>query len=130
MSPKLGRVHYSETRRSPFLGDSQAGVESVHSENTLREIDLEIRRIIDQCSKIAYEVLDERRELLEHMTRDLLEVEVMDMEQLQAILKEHQRGPQIKPGTYKGSSPEGKTGEQTQEEKTSENDQAADGTGA
>ncbi|HBL47608.1 MAG TPA: cell division protein FtsH, partial [Planctomycetaceae bacterium] len=130
MSPKLGRVHYSETRRSPFLGDSQGGVESVHSENTLREIDLEIRRIIDQCSKIAYEVLDERRELLEHLTRDLLEIEVMDMEQLQAILKEHQRGPQIKPGTYKGNAPEGKTGEQVPEENASENDQAADGTGA
>jgi len=52
------------------------------------------------------------------------------MEQLQAILKEHQRGPQIKPGTYKGNVPEGKTGEQVPEENASENDQAADGTGA
>jgi len=130
MSPKLGRVHYSETRRSPFLGDSQSPSESVHSENTLREIDLEIRRIIDQCARTAYEILDERRELLEHLTRDLLECEVMDMTQLQAILKEHQRGPQIKPGTFKGKTSEGKTGDQVSEEPTSENDLTADGTGA
>nr|WP_232100845.1 ATP-dependent zinc metalloprotease FtsH [Gimesia fumaroli] len=130
MSQKLGRVHYSETRRSPFLGDSQNSGEGVHSENTLREIDLEIRRIIDQCSKIAYEVLDERRELLEHLTRDLLECEVMDMDQLQAILKEHQRGPQIKPGTFKGSTSESKTSDQEKEEPPADNDQPADGTGA
>ena len=130
MSPKLGRVHYSETRRSPFLGDSQSSADGAHSENTLREIDLEIRRIIDECSRNAYEILDERRELLEHLTRDLLESEVMDMEQLQAILKEHRRGPQIKPGTFKGNSPEEKIGNPEEEEPTAENDQSADGTGA
>ncbi|QDT29760.1 ATP-dependent zinc metalloprotease FtsH 4 [Gimesia panareensis] len=130
MSAKLGRVHYSETRRSPFLGDSSTSAESIHSENTLREIDLEIRRIIDQCSKIAYEVLDERRELLEHLTQELLECEVMDMDQLQSILKQHQRGPQIKPGTFVDNAAEGKTVEKEPEEPASDNDQAADGTGA
>lgn len=130
MSPKLGRVHYSETRRSPFLGDSQSSAEGAHSENTLREIDLEIRRIIDDCSKIAYEILDERRELLEHLTRDLLECEVMDMKQLQSILQEHQRGPQIKPGTFKDNTVEGKSDDLKQENPGTENDQSADGTGA
>lgn len=130
MSAKLGRVHYSETRRSPFLGDSSSGVESVHSENTLREIDLEIRRIIDQCSKIAYEVLDERRELLEHLTQELLECEVMDMDQLKTILGQHQRGPQIKPGTFVENSSEEKSTTKDQNESSSESDQSADGTGA
>ncbi|QDT23712.1 ATP-dependent zinc metalloprotease FtsH [Gimesia chilikensis] len=129
MSAKLGRVHYSETRRSPFLGDTSSGSESIHSENTLREIDLEIRRIIDQCAKIAYEVLDERRELLEHLTQELLECEVMDMDQLQSILKQHQRGPQIKPGTFVDNSAENKTAEKDKEEPASDNDQSTDGTG-
>lgn len=129
MSPKLGRVHYSESRRSPFLGDTQNTAEGAHSENTLREIDLEIRRIIDQCSQTAYEILDERRELLEHLTRDLLECEVMDMEQLHSILNEHQRGPQIKPGTFVENSEENK-GDAADEESTPENDSTADGTGA
>jgi cell division protease FtsH len=129
MSAKLGRVHYSETRRSPFLGDTSSGSESIHSENTLREIDLEIRRIIDQCAKIAYEVLDERRELLEHLTQELLECEVMDMDQLQSILKQHQRGPQIKPGTFVDNSAENKTAEKDKEDPASDNDQSTDGTG-
>ena len=98
MSQKLGRVHYSETRRSPFLGTTHPG-EPEHSEDTIREIDLEVRRIIDEAASTALDVLNERREVLEHMTRDLLEVEVMDANHLKRILDEHKTGPQLVPGT-------------------------------
>jgi cell division protease FtsH len=101
MSPKLGRVHYSETAtRSPFLGTQFMPADNTHSAETVREIDLEIKRIIDEAATTVNEVLSTRRELLEHMVRDLMEVEVMSAEHLERILDEHKTGPQIKPGTF------------------------------
>ncbi len=99
MSPKLGRVYYSESRRSPFLGTGTTS-DAVHSEDTVREIDLEVRRLIDESATIALDILNERREVLEHMTKDLLEVEVMDADHLKRILDEHKTGPQLVPGTF------------------------------
>ena len=99
MSPKLGRVYYSEARRSPFLGGGTPS-DAVHSEDTVREIDLEVRRLIDESATIALDILNERREVLEHMTKDLLEIEVMDADHLKRILDEHKTGPQLVPGTF------------------------------
>ncbi|GIX03415.1 MAG: ATP-dependent zinc metalloprotease FtsH 2 [Planctomycetaceae bacterium] len=99
MSPRLGRVHYSEVSRSPFLGTISGGSEYSHSEETIREIDLEVKRIIDQAYETAFNILSTRREALEHLTRVLLEQEVMDAEQLQAILVQYKTGPQLAPGT-------------------------------
>lgn len=101
MSPKLGRVNYRESKRSPFLSTAvSAPGDHVHSEQTIREIDLEVKRIIDECMQIARDTLMQRREVLEHLTRELMEVEVMDATQLQQILDQHRRGPQLKPGTF------------------------------
>ncbi len=100
MSAKLGRVHYSESRSSPFLGGSSAPADHSHSEETIREIDLEVRRIIDAAYDTAHEVLLSRRNVMEHITRELLEKEVIDANQLQAILDQYKTGPQLKPGTF------------------------------
>jgi cell division protease FtsH len=104
MSAKLGRVHYSESRSSPFLGGSAAPADHTHSEETIREIDLEVRRIIDAAYDTAHEVLLSRRNVMEHITRELLEKEVIDANQLQAILDQYKTGPQLKPGTFASSS--------------------------
>ncbi|MFM9965585.1 MAG: ATP-dependent zinc metalloprotease FtsH [Planctomycetaceae bacterium] len=105
MSQKLGRVYYSEARRSPFLGAPTPG-DAVHSEDTVREIDLEVRRLIDESATIAVDILTERRAVLEHMTKDLLEIEVMDADHLKRILDEHKTGPQLVPGTSAQTSVE------------------------
>ena len=100
MSPRLGRMYYSDVKRSPFLHGAQAiPNEPVHSEDTVREIDLEVKRIIDESFTTAHDVLTGQRETLEHMTRDLMEMETMDAERLNRILDEHKTGPRIKPGT-------------------------------
>ena len=103
MSPKLGRVNYRETNTSPFLGTpTRPNSSDFHSEDTRREIDLEIKRIVDDCMETARDILYQRRAVLEHMTKDLIEAEVMDADQLQAILDAHKTGPQLKPGTFVG----------------------------
>ena len=100
MSKKLGRMHYSESSRSVFLGSQTGPGEVVHSEQTIREIDLEVKQIIEESSKTAVDILKNRREVLEHMARELLECETMDAEHLKRILDEHKTSPQISPGTH------------------------------
>lgn len=100
MSPRMGRVTYEPSGRNPFLDGAGGGAKgSNHAELTLREIDEEVKRILDECMQIARDVLRERRDVLERMTRELLEIEVMDSDQLQMILDESKTGPTLKPGT-------------------------------
>ncbi len=100
MSPKLGRVHYSQTRSSPFLAGSGGASDYAHSEETVREIDLEVRRIIDAAYDSASEILSTRRPVMEHLTRELLERETIEAPMIQSILDQYKTGLQIMPGTY------------------------------
>ena len=99
MSEKIGKIHYSESRSSPFLG-SRTAEEPAHSEQTIREIDLEVKRIIDASYQQTLEIIRGRRQVLEQMTRELIEVETMDADHLKRILDEHHPGAQIVPGTF------------------------------
>lgn len=99
MSPRLGRMFYSESQTSPFLAGAGLVRESVHSEETLREIDLEVKRLVDESYRCAYEILTSRREVLEHLSRELFELETMSAEQMHEIIDQHRDGPKIVPGT-------------------------------
>ena len=103
MSKKIGRVHYSPDQRSPFLAGAQGySPDYVSSAETMREIDMEVKRIIDECSSTAYDILNGQVEVLKHMTRLLKEEETMNAEQLQEILDQYktERGPILKAGTH------------------------------
>ncbi len=123
MSPKLGRVNYSDSRRSPFQYGSGYSLESSHSEQTLRDIDLEVKRIVDECMETSREIMQLRRPALDQIIKELIEVEVMDADRLQKILDEHRTGPQIKPGTFVEKSAR----EDLPAETRTENRPAADG---
>jgi cell division protease FtsH len=101
MSPKLGRVNYRDSQRSPFATSGYVpSNDYAHSEETIREIDLEVKRIIDQSSQTALDIVSHRKAVLEQMSRELMEKETMDADHLQRILDEHAITPQIKPGTH------------------------------
>lgn len=100
MSPRMGRMFYSESQTSPFLAGSNTMVrESIHSEETLREIDLEVKRLVDEAYHAAHDVLTGQREVLDHLSRELFEQETMTAEQMHAIIDSHHDGPKIVPGT-------------------------------
>ncbi len=100
MSPRMGRMFYSESQRSPFLTGSGTIVrDSVHSEETLREIDLEVKRLVDEAYRTAYETLTSQRETLDELSGVLFERETMTAEQMHEIIDRHHRGPKIVPGT-------------------------------
>jgi cell division protease FtsH len=88
MSPTLGRVSYQTEGRSPFLSGGGAN-DYAWSQETAREIDLEVRRLLDQSQTTARQILADRRAVLEEITRVLMERETIDATELQVILDAH-----------------------------------------
>ena len=66
--PRLGRVSYQTEGRSPFLPGGGAN-DYAWSEQTAREIDLEVRRVLDESQDAAHRILTDRRAALEEITR-------------------------------------------------------------
>ncbi|MDW7981106.1 MAG: ATP-dependent zinc metalloprotease FtsH, partial [Verrucomicrobiales bacterium] len=64
MSERLGMVQYGNDDEYVFLGRDFARTR-LYSEQTAREIDDEIRRIIDECYKRAEELINNNRDKLE-----------------------------------------------------------------
>ncbi|HEX3726163.1 MAG TPA: ATP-dependent zinc metalloprotease FtsH, partial [Pirellulales bacterium] len=96
----LGRVNYRESSRSPFLatsGDFQR--EHSHSEQTAREIDEEVKRIIDESLEKVRYILESRMASLRALSARLIEKEVIDSDELKVIIEENSPSPQIVPGT-------------------------------
>jgi cell division protease FtsH len=96
---RLGRVNYRESNRSIFLASAGEDRPRSHSEKTAREIDEEIRRIIDEAIEKVRRILETRRRALEAMTQRLIDVESIDSEELAEIIEQHSPGPRIVPGT-------------------------------
>ncbi len=98
---RLGRVTYRESPRSPFLAAAGADLPTArtHSEQTAREIDQEVRRIIDTAMESVRRILDGRRVALEAVTGRLMEIEVIGGEELKAIVEASTGSPQLVPGT-------------------------------
>jgi len=96
MSPRMGRMYYSDAQRSPFLAGSGAIVsESMHAEATRREIDLEVKRLVDEAYRTAQETLTSQRTTLERLTADLIEMETMSAEHMHRVIEENRRGPKL-----------------------------------
>ncbi|MBL8813701.1 MAG: ATP-dependent zinc metalloprotease FtsH [Planctomycetaceae bacterium] len=96
MSPRLGRMYYSESQRSPFLAGA-GGVmsESIHAEATLREIDLEVKRLVDEGYKTAVDTLTSQRTTLDRLAADLMEMETMTAEHMHKVIDENRKGPKL-----------------------------------
>lgn len=96
MSPKLGRINYADGERSPFLGALGASARE-HSEATNFEIDLEVKRIVENAAKLAREILTEHRDALETLAQLLLVKEVLDADELKDVMDRAK--PRLVPGT-------------------------------
>jgi cell division protease FtsH len=98
---RLGRVTYRESPRSPFLAAAGADVPNArsHSEETAREIDQEVRRIVDAGIEQVRRILETRRVALEAVARRLIECEVIDGTELRDIVEASTGTPQLVPGT-------------------------------
>jgi cell division protease FtsH len=86
MSDKLGTVQYGSDDEYVFLGREMARTK-IYSESTAREIDEEIKRIIDDAYKMARQIILDSRDKLELIANALLEYETLDRLQVEEIIK-------------------------------------------
>ena len=86
MSDTLGPMVYAENEGEVFLGRSIATQKNV-SEETMRKVDLEIRRIIDEQYAVARKLIEDNRDKVEAMAKALLEVETIDSDQVEDIMQ-------------------------------------------
>jgi cell division protease FtsH len=89
---RLGRVNFHERGGPLFLGNGGDGDHS-YSERTAREIDLEVRKIIDDATDEVRAVLSARRAALEAVAQRLMEKEVMDGAELRQMLQQFGPAP-------------------------------------
>lgn len=83
---RLGRINYRENQRNSFLGDVGYFSTRLHSEKTAWDIDQEIHNILEVLYKRTRELLEGKRDVLERLSAILLEKEVLDTEELTAII--------------------------------------------
>ncbi len=85
MSERLGPRVFGHDRGQPFLGRDM-GAEPDYSDEVAREIDDEIRRIVEEAHQTAREILGDKREQLDRISQILLERETLEAEQFVALL--------------------------------------------
>jgi cell division protease FtsH len=85
MSERLGPRVFGHDRGQPFLG-REFSSEPDYSDEIAREIDDEIRRIVEGAHQTAKDLLTDRRTELERISKVLLERETIDAEQFVALL--------------------------------------------
>jgi cell division protease FtsH len=86
MSPKFGPVAFEAKRGPVFLDNSGLAAPKEYSEETAREIDQEVTRIIQETYARVRDILNKRRDDLERLARRLLDKEVVEGEELRALL--------------------------------------------
>src|SRR5205823_4687348 len=85
MSEKLGPRVLGRNHDMPFLG-REMGAEPDYSEEVAREIDDEIRRIIEEAHDHATRVLKEHGDELHRISAILIERETIDKDQFERLL--------------------------------------------
>ncbi len=100
LSDKLGPLMYDEEHEEVFLGKTAGSAHSQVSDETAKQIDAEVRDIIDGCYKTAKKILEENRDKLDAMTEALLEYETIDAAQIEDIMSGRKPQP---PGDWNDS---------------------------
>jgi cell division protease FtsH len=88
MSERLGAVAFEPERRPLFLpaGDGLGLGGKAYSEETAREIDLEVKGIVDETEARVREILTQGNGHLTAIAKRLLEKEVLEGEELRQLL--------------------------------------------
>ncbi len=85
MSDLLGPMVYAENEGEVFLGRSVTKTTNM-SEDTMRKVDLEVRRIIDEQYAVARQLIENNQDKMHAMAKAMLEWETIDAEQINDIM--------------------------------------------
>jgi cell division protease FtsH len=103
MSDKLGQRSFERDRQPLFLQAAQPQSHGDYSEETSREIDCEVRRIIDEQYERAREIVGIQEPVLRDAASVLLGKETISGEELREIMNRH--GRNVTPPRVEAASP-------------------------
>jgi cell division protease FtsH len=86
MSERVGLVHVGQRQGPIFLTQVDGEMQRDCSEATAREIDMEVKRILDEQYAQAKRILTDHRDKLDLIARELLVRETLDATQFNALL--------------------------------------------
>ena len=95
MSEKLGPRVLGRNQDMPFLG-REMSAEPDYSEEIAREIDDEIRRVIEEAHSLARRMLEEHIDDLHRISGILIERETIDKDQFVLLLRRRGRGSRVR----------------------------------
>jgi cell division protease FtsH len=85
LSPELGTVAYGENQEEVFLGYQVARQQNI-SEDTVKKIDSEIKRFVEEGYQFARKVLTDYRDQLEILAKGLMEYETLTGDEIKDLL--------------------------------------------
>ncbi len=85
MSEKLGTMAYGKNQENVFMG-RDFGHQRDYSEQVAYEIDQEIKRIVDERYELAKKLLSENRDMLEKISKELLDKETIDEKEFEELM--------------------------------------------
>jgi cell division protease FtsH len=85
MSERLGPRVFGHDRSQPFLG-REFSAEPDYSDEIAREIDDEIRRIVEEAHQTAKDILVEKREAMDRISKILLQRETIEAGEFEQLL--------------------------------------------
>jgi cell division protease FtsH len=86
MSERLGPRVFGHDRSQPFLG-REFSAEPDYSDEVAREIDDEVRRMVEDAHQTSKDILSEHREQLDTISRILLARETIEADEFMALLE-------------------------------------------
>lgn len=87
MSDNIGVINYDEDDNEVFIGRDLAHTRS-HSETVAGEIDVEVKRIIDECYAKAKDIIMQHEGVLHSCAKLLLEKEKINRQEFEALFDE------------------------------------------
>jgi len=94
MSDAVGLARCAQKQNGLFLPGTEGGLQRDCSEETARQIDSEVKRILDRAYAEAKEILEQHRDKLELITSQLLQQETMDGPTFEALVREETQARQ------------------------------------
>ncbi|WP_409430508.1 ATP-dependent zinc metalloprotease FtsH [Mycobacterium sp. SMC-16] len=94
MSAKLGAVRYGTEHGDPFLGRTM-GTQADFGHEVARDIDDEVRKLIEAAHTEAWDVLTQYRDVLDDLAGELLEKETLHRPDLERILAGVEKRPRL-----------------------------------
>lgn len=91
MSSKLGPVAFKLSDEDPFLG-REMQQQRLFSEHTMEVIDSEVTSILNKAADDAYNLLVDKRKMLEDITQALMDHEELDRDHIERVI-----GPSVHP---------------------------------